>query len=45
VKVIVDVIEKPVPEAYTSAFIADVVGRYVREPEAVEAEIASRQPH
>ncbi len=40
---IVDVIENPRPEAYTSAFIADVVARYLREPEAVEREIASRQ--
>lgn len=46
-KAIVDVIENPRPEAYTSAFIADVVGRYLREPEAVEAEIAARAatPH
>jgi short-subunit dehydrogenase len=43
VKAIVDVIERPKPEAYTSAFIADVVARYQREPEAMEAEIASRQ--
>lgn len=43
VKAIVDVIESPRPEAYTSAFIADVVGRYLREPEVVEGEIASRQ--
>ncbi len=43
VKAIVDVIENPRPEAYTSAFIADVVARYVREPEVVEGEIASRQ--
>ena len=42
VKAIVDVIENPKPEAYTSPFIADVVGRYLREPEVVEAEIASR---
>jgi NAD(P)-dependent dehydrogenase (short-subunit alcohol dehydrogenase family) len=42
-KAIVDVIEKPRPEAYTSTFIADGVGRYLREPEAFEAEIASRQ--
>lgn len=40
---IVDVIEHPRPEAYTSPFIADVVGRYLREPEVVEAEIAARQ--
>ncbi len=43
VKAVVDVIEKPKPEVYTSAFIADVVARYRREPEVVEAEIASRQ--
>jgi short-subunit dehydrogenase len=43
VKAIVDVIESPKPEAYTSAFIADVVGRYLREPEVVEAEVAARQ--
>jgi len=42
VRAIVDVIENPKPEAYTSAFIADVVARYQREPEAVEGEIASR---
>jgi NADP-dependent 3-hydroxy acid dehydrogenase YdfG len=42
-KAIVDVIENPRPEAYTSEFIADAIGRYQREPEAVEAEIASRQ--
>lgn len=40
---IVDVIENPRPEAYTSPFIADVVARYLREPEVVESEIASRQ--
>jgi len=39
---IVDVIENPRPEAYTSPFIADVIARYHREPDAVEAEIASR---
>jgi len=43
VKAIVLVIENPKPEAYTSAFIADVVARYVREPEVVEREIAARQ--
>jgi NAD(P)-dependent dehydrogenase (short-subunit alcohol dehydrogenase family) len=43
VKAIVDVIENPKPEAYTSAFIAEVVARYLREPEVVEGEIASRQ--
>jgi len=41
-KAIVDVIESPKPEAYTSGFIADVVARYLREPEVVEGEIASR---
>jgi NADP-dependent 3-hydroxy acid dehydrogenase YdfG len=47
-KAIVDVIENPRPESYTSAFIADTIGRYQREPEAFEAEIAarvSRPPH
>jgi NAD(P)-dependent dehydrogenase (short-subunit alcohol dehydrogenase family) len=44
VEAIVDVIENPRPEAYTSAFIAEVVARYLREPEVVEGEIASRQP-
>jgi NAD(P)-dependent dehydrogenase (short-subunit alcohol dehydrogenase family) len=42
VEAIVDVIESPRPEAYTSAFIADVVGRYLREPDVVEGEIAAR---
>jgi NADP-dependent 3-hydroxy acid dehydrogenase YdfG len=42
-KAIVDVIESPKPEAYTSGFIGEVVSRYQREPEAFEAEIASRQ--
>jgi NADP-dependent 3-hydroxy acid dehydrogenase YdfG len=42
-KAIVDVIENPRPEAYTTSFIADAVARYLREPEAFEAEIASRQ--
>ena len=42
VKAIVDVIESPKPEAYTSAFIGGVVERYLREPEVVEGEIASR---
>ena len=41
-KAIVDVIENPRPEAYTSAFIADAVARYMREPDAVEGEIAAR---
>jgi len=43
VKAIVEVIEHPRPEAYTSPFIADVIARYQREPEAFEAEIAARQ--
>jgi short-subunit dehydrogenase len=41
-RAIVDVIENPRPEAYTSAFIGETIGRYQREPEAFEAEIASR---
>jgi short-subunit dehydrogenase len=43
-RAIVDVIENPRPEAYTSAFIAGVVERYLREPQVVEGEIAARQP-
>jgi short-subunit dehydrogenase len=43
-KAIVDVIESPRPEAYTSAHIAGVVERYLREPQVVEGEIAARQP-
>jgi short-subunit dehydrogenase len=43
-KAIVDVIENPKPEAYTSAFIGETLARYQREPEAFEAEIAARQP-
>jgi NADP-dependent 3-hydroxy acid dehydrogenase YdfG len=39
---IVDVIENPRSEAYTSSFIADVIARYQREPDVFEAEIASR---
>jgi NADP-dependent 3-hydroxy acid dehydrogenase YdfG len=39
---IVDVIENPKPEAYTSAFIAETIARYQREPDVFEAEIASR---
>jgi NADP-dependent 3-hydroxy acid dehydrogenase YdfG len=39
---ILDVIEHPRSEAYTSAFIADVIARYQREPDVVEAEIAAR---
>ena len=42
-RAIVDVIENPRPEAYTSSFIAEAVGRYQREPDAFEAEVASRQ--
>jgi NADP-dependent 3-hydroxy acid dehydrogenase YdfG len=42
-RAIVDVIENPRPEAYTSTFIAEAVGRYQRDPEAFEAELASRQ--
>jgi short-subunit dehydrogenase len=42
VKAIVDVIEHPKPEAYTSPAIAEVIARYQREPDAVEAEIAAR---
>ncbi len=42
-RAIVDVIESPRPEAYTSSFIADAVARYQREPDAFEAEVASRQ--
>jgi len=42
VAAIVDVIDRPRAEAYTSAFIGDVVARYQREPEVFEAEIASR---
>jgi NADP-dependent 3-hydroxy acid dehydrogenase YdfG len=40
---IIEVIETPKPEAYTSAFIADAVGKYLRDPAAFEAELASRQ--
>jgi short-subunit dehydrogenase len=43
VRAIVDVIESPKPEAYTSPFIGGVVERYLREPDVVEREIASRQ--
>jgi NADP-dependent 3-hydroxy acid dehydrogenase YdfG len=43
VKAIVDVIESPKPEAYTSPFIAETIARYQRDPAAFEAEIASRQ--
>jgi NADP-dependent 3-hydroxy acid dehydrogenase YdfG len=41
-KAIVDVIESPRPEAYTSPFIADVIARYQRDPEAFEGELATR---
>jgi hypothetical protein len=45
-KAIVDVIESPRSEAYTSQTVSDGVARYQREPDVVEAEIASRQrPH
>jgi short-subunit dehydrogenase len=45
-KAIVDVIESPRSEAYTSQAVSDGVARYQREPDVVEAEIASRQrPH
>jgi len=43
VKAIVDIIENPKPEAYTSPFIAETIARYQRDPAAFEAEIASRQ--
>ena len=39
---IVDVIEHPRLEAYTSAFVAETIARYQREPEPFEAEIAAR---
>ncbi len=42
-KAIVDVIERPRSEAYTSQTVSDGVARYQREPDVVEAEIASRQ--
>jgi short-subunit dehydrogenase len=42
-KAIVEVIENPRSEAYTSKMVSDGVARYLREPDAVEAEIASRQ--
>ena len=42
-KAIVDVIESPRSEAYTSQTVSDGVARYQREPDVVEAEIASRQ--
>ena len=42
-KAIVDVIEHPKPEVYTSPFIADTLARYLREPDAFEAEVAARQ--
>ena len=43
VKAIVEVIENPKPEAYTSSFITDSIARYQRDPEIFEAELASRQ--
>jgi NADP-dependent 3-hydroxy acid dehydrogenase YdfG len=43
VQVIVDVIENPKLEVYTSPFIAEVVGRYQRDPEAFEAQLAARK--
>jgi len=43
VKAIVDVIENPKLEAYTSPFIAETIARYRRDQEGFEAEIASRQ--
>lgn len=43
VKAIVEVIENPKPEAYTSPFIAETIARYQRDPEALEADIASMQ--
>ncbi len=42
VKAIVDVIEHPKSEAYTSSFIGETISRYQRDPDAFEAEIASR---
>jgi NADP-dependent 3-hydroxy acid dehydrogenase YdfG len=42
-KAIVEVIENPRPEAYTSGFIAETIARYQRDPDAFEAEVASRQ--
>ena len=36
------VVENARPEAYTSPFIAPAVARYLREAEAIEAEIAAR---
>jgi NADP-dependent 3-hydroxy acid dehydrogenase YdfG len=41
-KAIVDVIENPRSEAYTSPFIADTIARYQRDPDAFEAEVAAR---
>lgn len=40
---IVEIIENPRAEAYSSPAIAELVGRYLREPDAVESEIAARQ--
>jgi predicted nucleic acid-binding protein len=42
-KSILEAIENPRSEVYTSAIVADGVARYLREPDAVEAEIAARQ--
>jgi short-subunit dehydrogenase len=41
-KTIVDVIENPRSEVYSSALIADGIGRYQRDPDAVESELAAR---
>jgi NADP-dependent 3-hydroxy acid dehydrogenase YdfG len=43
VRAIVDVIESPKPEAYTSPMIAETIARYQRDPDAFEGEIAARQ--
>lgn len=43
VKTIVDVIEYPTSEAYTSSFIAETIARYRRDPKAFEAVIALRR--
>ena len=42
VKVIVDVIEHPKSEVYTSPFIAETLARYASNPEPFEAEVAAR---
>jgi short-subunit dehydrogenase len=41
---IVDVIENPKLEVYTSPQIGEVIARYLQNPRAFEAEVASRQP-